>query len=184
MELLEKTIDVSAASREKFFEALYETTFPAFARFAARMNASFEDAKDIFHDALIIYYEKSMDADFVPQTKPEAYILGIAKHLWIRKFKDDAYRISLDSLESRIIPPEDYFPTVNETRLLGFLELSGKKCLDLLRKFYYEKIALKHIAAALGYSSVHSATVQKFKCIGKIREAIKSHSANYEDFVS
>jgi DNA-directed RNA polymerase specialized sigma24 family protein len=184
MQLLEKSINVSAASQEKFFAGLYETTFPTFARFAARMNASFEDARDIFHDALVIYYEKNADADFVLRTKPEAYILGIAKHLWIRKFKDDSHTISLDSLESRITLPDDYFPTVNETRLLGFLERSGKKCLDLLRKFYYQKVALRDIAADLGYSSVRSATVQKFKCIGKIREAIKSKLASYEDFVS
>src|SRR5688572_4566792 len=184
MEVLERTIRIPAASREKFFGELYESAFPNFARFAARMNASFADTKDIFHDALVLFYEKSLDPDFTLRSTPEAYILGIAKHLWIKKFNHDRHKISLDSLESQIRIPADYFPTVNEIHLLKFLESSGKKCLNLLRKFYYEKMSLMDIAAALGYRSVRSATVQKYKCIEKMRDAIKSNSAHYEDFLS
>ena len=122
MELQEKTIDVTpGGSREAFFEELYEIAFPAFARFAARRNTSFEDAKDIFHDALVIFYEKCNDPDFSIRMWAEAYVVGIAKHLWIRKFNHARLTISLDRAESEIKLPEDYFPTVNETRLLKFL---------------------------------------------------------------
>lgn len=184
MELLERTIDaLPAGTREKFFEELYEKAFPPFARFARNMQASFDDAKDIFHDALVIYYEKRMVADFAIRTSAEAYILGIAKHLWIRKFNQDRRKISLNSMESAISLPADYFPAVNEIRLLKFLERYGKQCMELLRKFYYEKTPLKDIAASLGYRSTHSVSVQKFKCIGKIREVIKSKSMDYEDFL-
>ena len=184
MELLERTIHIPAATREKFFEELYESAFPHFARFAARMNASFDDTKDIFHDALVLFYEKSLDPDFALRSTPEAYILGIAKHLWIRKFNHERHKISLDTIESQTSIPADYFPTVNEIHLLKLLESSGKKCLDLLQKFYYEKMSLTDIAAALGYQSVRSVTVQKYKCIGKMRDAIKSNSAHYEDFLT
>lgn len=184
MESLEMTIHIPAANREKFFEELYESAFPNFARFAARMNASFADTKDIFQDALVLFYEKSMDPDFILRSTPEAYILGIAKHLWIRKFNHDRHKVSFDILESQISIPADYFPTVNEIHLLKLLESSGQKCLDLLRKFYYEKMSLTDIAVALGYRSVRSATVQKYKCIGKMRDAIKSNSSQYEDFLS
>lgn len=184
MEVLENIIDHSAeVQRVRVFEELYEKAFPPFARFAARMHAPFYDAKDIFHDALVIYYEKSRDADFIITTSAEAYILGIAKHLWIRKFNRDRHKISLDALAPGISLPADYFPSVNDNRLLNFLERSGKKCLDLLQKFYYEKMLLKDIADMLGYRNEHSAAVQKFKCIEKVRDAIKTQSIDYEDFV-
>jgi hypothetical protein len=83
-----------------------------------------------------------------------------------------------------ITVPDDFYPAVNEIRLLNFLETSGKRCLDLLQKFYYEKSPLREIAKTLGYSSEHSVSVQKFKCIGKMREAIRSNAMNYEDFFS
>lgn len=183
METLDKTIRVlPVSSREAFFEKLYESAFPAFAHFAARMNASFQDAKDIFHDALVIYYEKSLAEDFVIHTTPEAYVVGIARHLWIRKFKRDRRNISLDAAEAQITLPPDYFPTVDESRLLKFVERAGKRCLDLLQRFYYEKAGLREIAQSLGYRSERSAAVQKHKCIGKMRDAIKAKAIDYEDF--
>jgi RNA polymerase sigma factor (sigma-70 family) len=168
---------------EKSFEVLYERAFPAFARFASKMNASFDDARDIFHDALVIYYEKSVEDDGLIRLSPEGYVVGIAKHLWIRKYKRDRHKISLNERELSISVPSDFYATVNESKLLAFLERAGKRCLELLQKFYYEKTPLKTIAAALGYGTEHSAAVQKFKCIGKVRNAIKSKSMEYEDFL-
>ena len=184
MELLEETHNQPVAeSGEDFFKSLYEKTFPVFARFAARRNASLEDAKDIFHDALVIYYEKSDDISFDVKVSAEAYVIGIAKHLWIRKFHADRRHVPLTDVESSITIPPDYYPTVNELRLLSFIENSGRRCLELLRKFYYDKISLREIAASLGYRSEHSAAVQKFKCIGKMREVVRSKAMDYEDFL-
>ena len=184
MELLEKRIDRPVAeARERLFEGLYERAFPLFARIAAQRNASFEDARDIFHDALVVYYEKCGEPEFVIQVSPEAYVLGIAKHLWIKRFNRDRHHVSLTEYESSISLPLDHFAGVNEDRLLSFLERSGRKCLELLRQFYYEKTSLGNIAASLGYRSEHSVAVQKFKCIGKIRDAIRSKAMNYEDFL-
>jgi len=183
MELLEKTINrFEAGSRGKLFEDLYVKAFPKFARFASNRNASFLDAKDIFHDALVIYYEKCLEPGFEVHTSQEAYVVGIAKHLWIRKFHRDRQQVSIDTVEEKIAIPPDYFPDAREVRLLTLLEQSGKRCMDLLRKFYYEKTPLRQIASALGYRTEHSATVQKYKCIGKLREAIKTQAINYEDF--
>ena len=184
MKVLQGAISQSVAESGKdFFESLYKKAFPVFARFAARSNASLEDAKDIFHDALVIYYEKSDVISLDLKVSAEAYVIGIAKHLWIRKFHADRRQVSLTDLESSITLPPDYYPTVNELRLLSFIENSGKRCLELLRKFYYDKISLREIAASLGYRSEHSAAVQKFKCIGKMRAAVRSKAMDYEDFL-
>lgn len=182
MEVLEKTIE-TASPREKVFEALYERAFPLFARFAGKLQAPFSDAQDIFHDALLIYYQKITQDDLVPATSPEAYVLGIAKHLWIKKFKGDKNKISLDSVEAAYQLPADHVPSVNDLRVLRFLEASGKKCLELLRNFYYEKKSLRQLAVTLGYSNERSVAVGKFKCLAKMRAAIKSKSIRYEDFV-
>lgn len=184
MELLEESVDTPAVGfPQQFFEDLYERAFPAFARAAARMRPSMEDARDVFHDALIIYYEKSRTPGFEIRVSPEAYVVGIAKHLLVRKFKADRHKVSFSDVESTICIPSDFYPAVNETGLLRFLEKSGKKCLELLRRFYYEKDSMKLLADSLGFSSEHSASVQKHKCIGKLRQVIKSKTMHYEDFL-
>ena len=173
---------ISHIHREKFFEEMYESAFPAVAAFVNEMRGSYQDAKDIFQDALIIYFEKLSEDRLTVNVTPERYILGIAKHLWLRKFKDDRKKLPLDNFEMALYIPEDFYPNVSSSRVLQFLEAAGNKCLDLLRAFYFEKIPLKSIASRFGYGSEHSAAVQKYKCLEKIRESINERSITYEDF--
>lgn len=150
---------------------VYEETFPAVASFVAKMGGSVEDAKDIFHDAFIIAYEK--------ENCDPAYIVGIAKHLWVRKFKKDSHLVELDG----DIKLDEETPSPIVRRLLKLLEIAGKSCLDLLQSFYYEKQSAETIASKLNYSSAHSATVQKHKCLQKVRSFVKTKSLDYESFV-
>ncbi len=84
--------------------------------------------------------------------------------------------------ENGIAVPDDFYPTIQAKRLLRVLELSGKKCMDLLRAFYYQRLPLKKLVSALGYANEHSASVQKYKCLEKIRNTVKEKSLTYEDF--
>ncbi|GET31464.1 hypothetical protein PbJCM13498_03270 [Prolixibacter bellariivorans] len=163
-------------------DELYERTFPPVAAFVRKMGGSFDDAKDIFHDALVVYMEIPEEDKKEVRATQEAYLLGIAKHLWIRKYHRDRREIALNDAESRITIPEDFYPPVQTKRLLRFLEVAGKKCMDLLRAFYYQNLSMKKLAGKLGYASVHSASVQKYKCMEKIRNTVKEKSLSYDDF--
>lgn len=185
MELLQKILveEKEATHQDVELKNTYEEAFPVVAKFVRDMGGNLDDAKDIFQDAMVIYLEiKSEQPDKI-QTSDKAYISGIAKHLWIRKYNGIRSLISFSQFETEIVIPEDFFPTVNNKRLLRFLELAGKKCLDLLRAFYYQKKPGKSVAEDLGYSSEHSASVQKYKCLEKVRNTIKEKSLNYEDFI-
>lgn len=177
----EKTIEITATrSREDFFTELYEATFPNVARFVASHGGTLDDAKDIFQDALVIYYELTEKNRLVVRISDRAYVTGIAKHVWIRKYKKDKASVSLDAAEKNIQLPEDYFEP-HDHNLLTLLEQTGKRCLDLMRAFYYDKLSLNEISTTFGFSGIRSATVQKFKCIEKMRGIVRQNSINYED---
>ncbi len=183
MEVLNQPIETQKTLTDRqLLQDLYERTFPVFARYAAKMGASFEDARDVFHDAMAIYYEKSMDTSFTPHTSAEGYVAGIARNLWLKRFNRERRYVSLEKTAEMFEVPDNYFPDEHESRLLMFLERTGRKCMDLLHKFYFGNQSLKSIAKVLGYKTEHSAAVQKFKCIGKVRDAIKEKSLRYEDF--
>jgi DNA-directed RNA polymerase specialized sigma24 family protein len=168
--------------REQLFEGLYERAFPLVAKFVSHRKGTLQDAKDIFQDALVIYCEKLEDGGCIIQVSDEAYVLGICKHLWIRKHNRDRVTVSLDDFELSITIPEDYFPTIEEQKLVQLLSFTGRKCMELLKAFYYDKHPVSAIAATFGYRTLHSATVQKFKCLEKVRDTVKEKSITYEDF--
>ncbi|NWJ50644.1 MAG: sigma-70 family RNA polymerase sigma factor [Bacteroidetes bacterium] len=184
MDILEATIvDANSSISEQQTEELYRQVFPRVALFVSKMGGSLDDAKDIFHDALIINLENSTQKRLEIHISEEAYILGISKHLWNRKYTRDLTIVSLNDIEKTISIPDDYFPSFEEKRLLRFLEYAGKRCMNLLRTFYYEQVPMKRLAHKLGYTNEHSASVQKYKCLEKVREAVKEKSLTYDDFV-
>jgi DNA-directed RNA polymerase specialized sigma24 family protein len=166
--------------REQRFMELYEEAFPKVAGFVAHRGGSFQDAKDIFQDSLVIFYEKKVESLSAIEISDEAYLIGIAKHLWIRKFKADKRYVGLDAMEKLISIPEEYFNQENN-KLVSILELTGKKCLTLLRAFYYDNFSLERIKEKFAFSTLHSASVQKHKCIEKMRTIVEQKSLGYED---
>ncbi|WP_418502308.1 RNA polymerase sigma factor [Flagellimonas sp.] len=183
METLEQIDDaVGTLAKNNEVADIYEQTFPIVAQYIGSRGGSFEDAKDIFHDALILFIEKRTEDPEHIISSNSAYILGISKHLWIRKSQKNRRSIALDSMESQITIPDDYFPTTNHRRLLCFLRIAGERCLDLLRSFYFQQLSLKEMTSSLGYSNEHSVSVQKYKCLEKLRITVKEKSLTYDDF--
>lgn len=166
--------------REKGFELLYEEAFPLTARFMSRMGGNFEDAKDLFQDALIVFYEKAMADEIALRLSAKGYVLGIARHLWMRKFRNNPFTIPLDEMKKEIsVPPDFYAAPDPRQHLHQFMEMAGRKCMDMLQGFYYRKMSMQDIATTFGFSSTRSATVQKFKCLEKVRQHVKSSA--YEE---
>ena len=159
-------------------EQLYVEAFPAVAKWISKSGGSLEDAKDVFHDAMVVYYEKHQALAL--QSSPSAYLMGICKHLWFRQCRaKNSIEMSLDGIDIPI--PQE--PTPNQITLLTLLKETGQKCLNILRKFYYQGYSMAELAKAQDFKSERSATVQKYKCLEKIRNEVKSKRLNYEDFL-
>jgi DNA-directed RNA polymerase specialized sigma24 family protein len=169
------------AGREQLFISLYKKAFPAVAKYVSNKGGTFDEAKDVFQDALVIYYEKLAGNALQLQKNDQAYITGIAKHLWLKKFRGNIKLSPIDGLDGDFI--EDDYSEPSTRKLMHYLETAGQKCMELLKAFYYDNQPVSVIAELFGYSGVRSATVQKFKCMEKIRETIKEKSLAYEDFV-
>lgn len=175
------TITNNIATRQALFTQLYLDVFPMVAAFVSKRNGTLEDAQDVFQDALVVFYEKSNEAGFDAHTSREAYVMGIARHLWFRKFNTDIKVEGLDGLKDNAVPHSE--AGIDATRVLQLLERTGKKCLNLLHAFYYGQLPFRQISKLLGYSSERSATVQKYKCLEKIRDTIKENSVGYAHFI-
>jgi DNA-directed RNA polymerase specialized sigma24 family protein len=170
------------AKRQELFIALYQKVFPAVAKYVSRCGGSFDEAKDVFQDALLSYYEKTASTGLTINNSDGAYIYGTARYLWLKRYKEGSQTSPLNEAQVANSAPE-IVPIPDEHKLLRFLETAGKRCMELLRSFYYDKLPMTEVAATFGFSGVHSATVQKYKCIEKVRESVKQNALTYEDFL-
>lgn len=166
---------------EQLMMRLYKCAFPAVARYVSKMGGSFDDAKDVFQDALVIYYEKTLAGNLnLQQADDKIYLLGIAKNLWLKKFRQDKNNQPLNELFDLQDADDD---VLSENKVMEYLQTAGKRCLQLLTAFYYHKLRMGEIAGLFGFTGERSATVQKFKCLEKVRETVKQKALAYEDFL-
>ncbi|GGB11424.1 RNA polymerase sigma factor [Puia dinghuensis] len=159
--------------KEDHLVSLYRESFPDFARMVRRMSGTLEQAKDSFHDALLIFMEKEKAGKLHLHSSPKAYLIGIAKICWLRTLNNDPHLPLPEGFEAPQ-PEEEADKEEREKSLLESLQKSGKKCLELLKAFYYDHCSMPDIATRFGFKGGRSATVQKHKCLEKVRQTIKT----------
>ncbi|PPK99090.1 RNA polymerase sigma factor [Parapedobacter indicus] len=177
---------------EKTIMAIYQHVFPSVARYVSKRGGTFEEAKDVFHEALLVYYEKMYEGRLNLQQNEEAYIFGIVRHLWTKRYVENQRFASLDQLMAGFDSEDSagnwedgdsLTDTLSDKRILRLLQAAGRKCMEVLTAFYYEKLDMQELAHRFGFSGTRSATVQKFKCLQKVKQVVKEKSLQYEDFV-
>lgn len=162
--------------------SLYQDAFPLVASHVKKMGGSFEEAKDIFQDALIIYYERIRFKGLTLRFTEKAYLFGIAKFLWNKRYKVTSKESPLD-VHGDLDAADTVYEEVSSAKLTHLLHTAGQKCMQLLSAFYYERLDMGTLAARFGFSGSRSATVQKFKCLEKVKETVKEKSLSYEDIM-
>jgi len=176
-------------SDQKILDRLYKGDYKAFKflyehygmveNYILKNNGSKEDAKDIFQNALVVFYENIQKPEFTITSKISTYLYSISKNLWLKKMtrnKEDLYSNSLKSIyiNSSKIEAEELLeePLDISQYLANILKKLGNPCKPLIVCFHFDKLSWDEIALKLNYKTAHAARNQKYKCFLKIRKMI------------
>jgi RNA polymerase sigma factor (sigma-70 family) len=163
------------ANRTQALTGLYRQGFPPVRRYISRQGGSVQDAQDVFQDALVVLYEQATGGTLVLTASVSTYLLSISRNLWRQELRRRTRLPSegfTDELAAGVAEEAD---AVAEPvfAVLDYVEQLGEKCKSVLLSFYYFQQPLTQIAEQQGYGSVRSATVQKFKCLERLRHAVR-----------
>jgi RNA polymerase sigma factor (sigma-70 family) len=164
------------ANREQALTELYRRAFPVVRRHVRRHGGTDPDAQDVFQDALVVLYEQAMGGTLVLTASASTYLVSIARHRWQHELRRRA-RLPHEPLPddpAALALADDEAETSLAETVLDYVEQLGAKCKGVLLSFYYFQQPLAQIAKANGYTSVRSATVQKFKCLERLRASVRA----------
>lgn len=163
------------ADRAQALTQLYRRAFPAVQRLVRRQGGSPDDAQDVFQDALVVLYEQAVAGTLMLTASASTYLVGVSRHLWQHELRRRA-RLPHEPLPDDLGPLLADAPAAEETAfaVLDYVQQLSDKCREVLLAFYYFQQPLTQIAATHGYRSVRSATVQKFKCLERLREKVRA----------
>ncbi|MGV3560646.1 RNA polymerase sigma factor [Larkinella arboricola] len=159
--------------RGRTLERIYAKTFPMVRHYVKERGGTTEDAKDIFHEAMILFYEKTVQEQLTLTSSVSTYLMGICKNLWRQELDKRTRQLPLTESQAETVwePPtgeEEPAPL----KLMTFVEQLGDTCKSILVSFYYFGQRLEQIAAQHGYQNIRTATVQKYKCLERLRKAV------------
>ena len=165
---------------EDMYAALYDDVYPVIASIISRQGGTLSDAEDVFQDALIAFMDQHNRILIDDYSR---YIVGIAKHLWLRRARLDKRFLKLNDYEQSLQLPDEVASEVVPSALLRFLQRAGSKCMNLLSDFYFAGLSISQLSARYGFATDHSAAVQKHKCLEKVRTIVKEKQLSHEDFM-
>lgn len=140
-------------------------------------SGSKDEALDIFQDALILLYQKAKEGYFDEQESQEridGFLIQSCKLLWSNELRKKKVRAGDDAGLNGLKDQDDIQHKLEQERQFELIEKAllklGKKCQEILELFYYKSYSMDKIAQSVGFKTVKSAKVQKYKCMESARK--------------
>ncbi len=156
---------------EKALEILYKKYYRMMTKLVISNSGTEEEARDIYQDALIVFWQKAASGNLVLTSKMSTFIYSICQNLW-RKELDRKRRLSNEEKDS---PVELDTETAEKEKIVArCIEQLGETCKKVLMYYYFEEMSMQDIADKLGFANTDTAKTKKYKCKKKLDDLIKA----------
>jgi len=164
-----------ANNDSKAIETIYKDNFSMVQALILNNSGSYDDARDIFQEAMVTLYEKAKSESFVLTCQVKTYIYSVCRRLWLKKLQQAGKFVTqAESLEETVLVEDDL--EVHEKRNAEFaimeraLSSLGEPCKSLIEAYYIHKKGMTEIADEFGYTNADNAKNQKYKCLMRLKK--------------
>jgi len=160
---------------EVALKELYKTHFPMVVHLVCSNSGSEQEAKDIYQEAVIAFYEKVQLPDFVLTCKIKTYLYAVSRRLWLKRLSEKKrFHGNIEETESFIRIDEEMNDI--EEKEIQYLNMSkameglGEPCLTIMKDFYVHNQSMEMISKKYGYTNAENAKNQKYKCLQRLKK--------------
>lgn len=169
---------------QEVLNQLYKTALPKVRSFVLKNSGNSDDAKDIFQDAVIVFFHSVKTAKFDESKSIDGFIYTVARNAWINKVRHDKKLVFKDEL------PED-FNTNQDNQLDDIISkerqdafrkvfmMLGEQCRELMQLSIYEEMPPREITNLLKISNVEVTRTNLYRCRKKLTSLIKANKQTF-----
>jgi RNA polymerase sigma factor (sigma-70 family) len=169
---------VSALRKENnsvVLKELYKTHYGMVLNLVCSNSGTEQEAKDVYQECLIAFYEKVQQPDFKLTCKIKTYLYAVCRRLWLK-------RLSEKKRFAGNIKAGETFPEIEEemveieeterklTSVGQSLEHLGEPCRSIIEDYYMRDLSMDAIRDKHGYTSAENAKNQKYKCLQRLKK--------------
>ena len=155
---------------ESALDFLYKKYYRMMIKLVVTNSGTEDEARDIYQDALIVFWEKARKGNLVLTSKISTFIYSICLNLW-RKELERKSRLSNEEKD------DVEFIEIERTERIQIIRSCinelGDTCKRILMYYYFDGMSMNEIAEKLGYANNDTAKTKKYKCKKKLDELVK-----------
>ncbi|GGF04990.1 RNA polymerase sigma factor [Hymenobacter cavernae] len=168
---------------------LYRLHLPMVTHFVLQNSGSEDEAKDVYQEGVMVFYEKVRDGSLELSCQIKTYLYAVCRRLWLKRLAEKG------RFGARLDDHEPYLETGAEADLaeaqerdkrFGLmaeaLEQIGEPCRSLLEGFYLLDRSMQQLTADFGYTNADNAKNQKYKCLVRLKKLFFSHYKEEESY--
>lgn len=154
---------------------LYKTHYPMILNLVMTNNGTEPEAKDVYQETIIAFYERLQQNDFRLTCKIKTYLYAVCKRKWLKYLSEKKKSgIRINHLEtfpeiedeiSRIEENEKQFEIMKKA-----LKELGEPCNTIIQDFYIHDLSMDQIRDKFGYTNADNAKNQKYKCLQRLKK--------------
>lgn len=170
---------------DSVLSVLYKLYFGSINHFIITNNGSEDDAKDIFQEAIIVFYQNIKDQNFELNCKIKTYLYSVSRLMWLKKIKKASAIVGKITDFEGFIAIEDADADLIEERELQFGKMAsalsqlGEPCKTLVEDFYIKQLSMSQISEKFGYTNADNAKTQKYKCLMRLKKLFFKQEKDY-----
>lgn len=154
---------------------LYKTHYPMAVNLICSNSGTEQEAKDIYQEAVIAFYERAQQPDFVLTCKVKTYLYAVCRRLWLKRLAEKRrFNISIPETETFDEAEEEVRTAmereVSFQRMDESLRALGEPCRSILLDFYIHDFSMEIISEKFGYTNTDNAKNQKYKCLQRLKK--------------
>jgi len=156
---------------ESALDFLYKKNYKMMINMIIKNNGTEEEAKDIYQEALLAFWQKAASGKLEMTSKISTYIYSICQNLW-RKELDRKSRLKNEEKDGIV---RDSFDEEERAKLINqCLNDLGETCKKILYYFYFEDLSMDLIAEKMGFANADTAKTKKYKCKKELDKLVKT----------
>jgi len=156
---------------ESALDYLYRKNYKMMTRLVLNNNGTEDEAKDIFQEAVIIFWQKIRSETFILTSKISTFLYSVCQNLW-RKELERKSKYSREFADTKEY--SDFDKEEREKIVHDCINELGETCKKVLLYYYFDNFSMQEIADKLGFSNADTAKTKKYKCKKELDELIKS----------
>ncbi len=172
--LEEALISELRKKNEAALKQLYRENYVMILKLVVNNSGTEEEAKDVYQEAIIHFYERLSQTEFELTCKIKTYLYAVCRKLWLQRLAQRNKFVRIEEGE-RVADVEE---AVNEMEakekdfsVMGrSLDKLGEPCRSILEDYYLRSLTMDEITEKFGYTNSDNAKNQKYKCLQRLKK--------------